>query len=114
MQDFDITNSSPASSLWWDNSDNLQGFSPEQRLWAAVLIVLVNDVQSAYNKWRASLNGHREEFYLNLYDLIELADNDHIEMICEFVEINHEVFMNRLERIATGFDYVPKTNRSHY
>lgn len=98
----------------WDASWCSVGITPEKRLWYAVLIALVQDIQSAYDVWRDSTNGHTKEFRGKLLKLIDEAMDVQVELICGWVGIDHRYFIERCQRISEGTDRAELINRNFY
>ena len=82
----------------YKNSDK----SPERRLFEAILIAFIIDAQKDYDQWRKSLNGISERLSFQLSQHRITARGRHIEMICELVDLDHNVFYRTIDRITTG------------
>ena len=75
---------------------------PEKRLWAAVVLMMIADTQRTYDEWHESLNGISEKLRNELVKLKITATGDRVEMICEFLEIDHSVISRVIFDIADG------------
>ena len=100
--------SRPLFDRTWLNT----GTSPERMLWCMVLIVYLQDLQHAYDVWRSSTNGHTKEFRDKLLKLVDEGMSDEVGCICELVDIDHEVFIDRAQGISEGVDRFQPLNRN--
>jgi len=76
--------------------------SPESRLWCAVLILYLMDIQKSYNQWRDSLNGHRSIYAMEMTDHLYHIDHKWTEYVCELAGIDYSAFRKKAQEIIDG------------
>jgi hypothetical protein len=85
-------------SLWRSATD----LSPEQKLWRIVVLVLIQDIQIAYNDYRNSMNGSRGRHYSLIKKLVYEAEHEWTKEICAMAGLDHDMMMGQIYRICEG------------
>lgn len=91
----------------WDMVYHNPDQSPERRLWQAVLISFLQDVQKDYCEWRRSMNGSRNKYWNRIVTHRIVAREPTMEMICGFVEIDHDLVVQKVHDISDGVYELP-------
>ena len=76
--------------------------SAEKRLWVAVLLTFVFDVQKDYRLYRDSMNGKRGKYFNRLVTHKIVASQPHMELLCSFVGMDFDCFKEKIADIADG------------
>jgi len=76
--------------------------SPEKRLFEAILMKFLHDVQSDYDAFRESTNGKVEKLHNELVKHKATALSEHIDMVCGLVGIDSDVFKKAICDVADG------------
>ncbi len=67
--------------------------SPEERLWAAVMLVFFHDIQNDVNRYHELLNGKRGEQWKKVEKHLYHARHPWAGEICNMLGISHERFL---------------------
>lgn len=82
--------------------DESTDISPEERLWKAVVLQLLHDIQSDVYRYRGSLNGKRGLYWQQVQTNLKLAKDKHMEYICALADVDHVRLVRILNEIVYG------------
>lgn len=83
-----------------------RGPSPEERLWMAVVIAFLQDVQKDYDEYRASLNGSRAKYWSRLVTHRICVVQPHMAMVSSFAGIDHDLLVDKVNKISDGIERI--------
>ena len=101
---------SPLFDRVWHKSNTC----PERVLWLMVLVTYLNDLQHAYDVWRASTNGHTKEFRKKLLGMVDEGMSEEMGCICDLLDIEHQYFTAKVFKVSEGVDRFNGINRNTY
>lgn len=104
-----MEDSGPFYDLVWHSSQA----SPEARLFEAVLLTFIIDAQQDFVTYKESSNGNAEKYYQRLTEHVATAQSEHIEMICECINLRHKTFVECIVDICVGKKSID-LNSVHY
>lgn len=81
-------------------------YTPERRLWHAVMLTYLLDLQNAYDDWKGSLNGVQAALAAKINSLRNHVDSDYTEFICNMADIDVDSFRRKANDILDGTDSV--------
>lgn len=94
--------------------DEADRTSPEEKLWQAVCLMFLIDVQQDFDNWRESYNGTRSKYQGKINEHLNTLDSDHMELVCELAGVNYDAYAKKIHALIEGRERIDVKSLHQY